>query len=88
LTLEIVDLRGGGAQTRPAPARIALDPDVVGSVRGILGDVRERGEEAVLDATMRFDGADLRGPGLVVSPAERRRSPRWPTERRRCLPWT
>jgi histidinol dehydrogenase len=47
-----------------------VDPDVAATVRGVIDDVRERGDAALLDLTLKFDGADLRERGLVVSPEE------------------
>ena len=70
MTLEIIDLRGAPRRARLTPRRIALDPEVVESVRGIVARVREGGDGALLDATLRFDGADLRASGLVVTSEE------------------
>ena len=71
MTLDIVDLRDGAAPSEPlAPRRAALDPDVVERVREIVARVRAEGDAALLDLALRFDGADLRGTGLVVSPEE------------------
>jgi histidinol dehydrogenase len=68
LTLQIVDLRG--RTERLVPPRLALEPEVVQAVRGILADVRAKGDDALLELTLRFDGAELRTSGLVVSPEE------------------
>jgi histidinol dehydrogenase len=71
LTLQIVDLRDAATSAeRLAPRRPALDPDVISSVREIIGRVREEGDEALLDLTLRYDGADLRPAGLLVAPEE------------------
>jgi histidinol dehydrogenase len=69
LTLETLDLRGGAVFERP-PRRAALDPDVVERTREIVARVRAEGDAALLDLAVRFDGADLRDSGLVVSPEE------------------
>jgi len=42
-------------------------PDVLASARRIVDDVRERGDAAVLEATQRFDGVDLRATGARVA---------------------
>ena len=70
MTLEIIDLRGGAAVDRPTPRRAALDPGVVERARDIIARVRIEGDAALVDLAMRFDGADLRGSGLLVSPDE------------------
>ena len=75
MTLQIVDLRGSSAE-RLAPRRAALDPEVVAAVREILARVRAEGDAALLDLTLRFDGADLRERGLIVSPEEVARAER------------
>ncbi len=49
-------------------ARPEPDTDVVGTVRAILADVRERGDEALLEYTERFDGVRLYA--LEVTPEE------------------
>ncbi len=48
---------------------INADIDMV--VRRILADVRNRGDEAVLDYTQRFDRIDLTACGLLISLSER-----------------
>lgn len=45
------------------------EPEVIAAVRTIVDDVRERGDAAVLDATRRFDGVDLRATGARVDAA-------------------
>ena len=42
--------------------RYTASADVSGTVAGILSDVMENGDEAVLRYTRRFDGADLQTP--------------------------
>ena len=57
--LNRLDLRGFAGDLRdrlPRPAVAAEGP--VGAVRDILADVRERGDEAVVEYTARFDGVD------------------------------
>ncbi len=49
-------------------ARPEPDTDVAGTVRAILADVRERGDEALLEYTERFDGVRL--DALEVTPEE------------------
>jgi len=38
---------------------LTFDPEIEASVRGIVDNVRRRGDEAVLEYTSRFDGVDL-----------------------------
>ena len=45
-------------------------PDVQSAVSAIIADVRARGDEALADYTLNFDGADLRSLGIAVSKAE------------------
>ena len=66
--LELLDLRT--RRERLAPRRLEIDPSVEQTVREILARVRHEGDAALLDLTLRFDGADLRERGLVVTPAE------------------
>lgn len=70
--LRRLDLRGStptGAQVRRLLPRAAIDVDVaVEAVRPVCEDVRDRGDEAVLDAAVRFDG--VRPPHLRVPAAE------------------
>jgi len=66
--LELLDLRD--RRERLEPRRLEIDPDVSDTVRGILARVREEGDDALLELTLRFDGADLRERGLVVTPDE------------------
>jgi histidinol dehydrogenase len=51
-------------------AKREVSEDVDATVRGILADVRARGDAAVLDYTARFDRLTLDAPGLRVSEAE------------------
>ncbi|MFB3739167.1 MAG: histidinol dehydrogenase [Candidatus Velamenicoccus archaeovorus] len=64
--LELLDLRD--RRERLEPRRLETDPDVSTAVRGIVDRVRAEGDDALLDLTLRFDGADLRERGLVVGP--------------------
>jgi histidinol dehydrogenase len=66
--LELLDLRD--RRERLEPRRLEIDPHVSETVRGIVRRVREEGDDALLDLTLRFDGADLRERGLVVSAGE------------------
>jgi histidinol dehydrogenase len=66
--LELLDLRE--RRERLEPRRLEIDPSVSETVRQILARVRDEGDEALFDLTLRFDGADLRERGLVVSPDE------------------
>ena len=51
-------------------AKREVSEDVDATVRGILADVRARGDAAVLDYTARFDRLELKAEGLRVSEAE------------------
>jgi len=66
--LELLDLRT--RRERLEPRRLETDPSVAQTVRDIIRRVRAEGDAALLDLTLRFDGADLRDTGLVVTPAE------------------
>lgn len=66
--LELLDLRD--RRERLEPRRLEIDPDVSDTVRGLIQRVRDEGDDALLELTLRFDGADLRAHGLVVSPDE------------------
>jgi histidinol dehydrogenase len=64
-----LDLRGAGGDLRarlPRPAAAGAGP--VEAVREILADVRERGDEALRELTLRFDGVAV--DELRVPPAE------------------
>jgi histidinol dehydrogenase len=66
--LELLDLRE--RRERLEPRRLEIDPHVSDTVREIIRRVREDGDAALLELTQRFDGADLRERGLVVTPGE------------------
>jgi histidinol dehydrogenase len=66
--LERIDLRERRA--RLEPRRLDPDPSVSDAVRSILARVRDAGDAAVLDMTLRFDGADLRHRGLTATADE------------------
>jgi len=68
LALSIIDLRG--REERLAPRHMALDLDVVVRVRDVVSRVRAEGDAALLDLTLRYDGADLTATGLTVSSEE------------------
>jgi histidinol dehydrogenase len=66
--LELLDLRA--RRERLEPRFLEIDPHVSETVRGIVQRVRDEGDDALIDLALRFDGADLRERGLVVSPDE------------------
>jgi histidinol dehydrogenase len=66
--LELLDLRE--RRERLEPRRLEIDPHVSDTVREIVRRVREEGDAALFELTQRFDGADLRERGLVVTPGE------------------
>jgi histidinol dehydrogenase len=66
--LELLDLRD--RRERLEPRRLETDPHVSDTVREIVRRVRDEGDAALLDLTLRFDGADLRERGLLVDPGE------------------
>lgn len=66
--LELLDLRD--RRERLEPRRLEIDPHVSDTVRGIVRRVGDEGDDALLELTLRFDGADLRESGLVVSADE------------------
>ena len=70
--LELLDLRD--RRERLEPRSLEIDPSVSDAVRGIIERVRAEGDEAMFDLTLKFDGADLRGIGLTVSPQEFQRA--------------
>ena len=47
-----------------------FEPDLMSSIETIFGDVRRRGDQAVLEATGRFDRVHLTAERLAVSEAE------------------
>ncbi len=66
--LELLDLRD--RRERLEPRRLEIDPTVSDTVRDIVRRVRDEGDDALNELTLRFDGADLRETGLVVSAKE------------------
>jgi len=66
--LELLDLRE--RRERLEPRRLEIDPHVSDTVRTIVQRVRDEGDDALIDLAQRFDGAELRENGLVVSPEE------------------
>jgi histidinol dehydrogenase len=72
--LELLDLRS--RRERLEPRRLEIDPSIAETVRGIVRRVRAEGDAALMDLTLRFDGADLRQTDLLVSPAEFERAER------------
>ena len=66
--LELLDLRE--RRERLEPRRLEIDPHDADTVRQILARVRAEGDAALLDLTLRFDGAELRERGLLVTPDE------------------
>jgi histidinol dehydrogenase len=70
--LELLDLRD--RRERLEPRSLEIDPRVAETVRGIIERVRGEGDDALLDLTLRFDGADLRDAGLIAAPEEFRRA--------------
>ena len=67
---DVVDLGGPEAAASSLRARIPRAADVEDEVRAIIGDVRERGDAAVLDYTRRFDTPTADSEGLIVSAQE------------------
>lgn len=66
--LELLDLRE--RRERLEPRRLEIDPHVSDTVAAIVRRVRDEGDDALLDLALRFDGADLRERGLLVTPQE------------------
>ncbi len=66
--LELLDLRS--RRERLEPRRLEVEPPISEAVRDIIRRVRDEGDAALVDLTLRFDGADLRPAGLVVSDSE------------------
>jgi histidinol dehydrogenase len=82
--LELLDLRD--RRERLEPRRLEIDPHVSGTVREIVRQVRDEDDDALFDLTLRFDGADLRERGLLVTAEEFRSSvDAIPSELRRAL---
>lgn len=67
--IRVVNRRDVNLSSYRAGVTRILD-DVSGQVRDIIEDVRDRGDEALFDYTLKFDGVDLKQPGLMVSPEE------------------
>ena len=65
--LRVLDL--GRGDPPPAPAPVALDPNVVEGVRTILDRVRSEGDRALVALTKEHDGADVEGR-IGVQPEE------------------
>jgi histidinol dehydrogenase len=66
---EIDELR-----SRLAARSVALDSELLAQVGAIIGDVRKRGDVALVEYTRRFDGVELRADELRVSEATLRDS--------------
>ena len=67
-------------------ARRDSEQDVSTAVREIVADVRQRGDKALIELTLRFDGTDLERTGLVVSREEIDEAPsRIPAETMKAL---
>ncbi|MFN2590379.1 MAG: histidinol dehydrogenase [Actinomycetota bacterium] len=64
----MIDLRTGSRAGRPR--RALLDDGVDAAVRAIVADGRARGDQALIELTRRFDGADLSAAGLEAGPEE------------------
>ncbi|HET7113643.1 MAG TPA: histidinol dehydrogenase, partial [Pyrinomonadaceae bacterium] len=43
---------------------VAFDPDLMKEISSIIEDVRQRGDDALIDYTARFDGVELRASDL------------------------
>lgn len=59
---------------RLAKRCVALDADLMKAVASIIDDVRERGDEALIDYTSRFDGIELNTSDLRISEETLRRA--------------
>ena len=59
---------------RLASRAVALDADLMKLVTSIIDDVRERGDEALIDYTTKFDGVQLKPSELRISEEALRRS--------------
>jgi len=57
----------GELVSRLAARSVALDAELLQQVSAIIDDVRRRGDEAVLEYTRRFDGAEIQASELRVS---------------------
>jgi len=65
----VIDLRAAPANL-PMRARPAPTQDVAATVRSIIESVRERGDDALIELTKRFDRADLSAGGLRATASE------------------
>lgn len=71
--LKIIDIRDNGDNglLEKLLSRSQLDrADVLGTVNDIIGNIRKNGDEALLEYTRRFDGADMDAGSLRVTPGE------------------
>ncbi|MEM1011494.1 MAG: histidinol dehydrogenase [Planctomycetota bacterium] len=72
-----LDAPGGAEAARQVVQRLRLDPrslfqddEKTSAVQGILEDVAERGDAAVVDAIRKFDDAQFEAENLVATPQE------------------
>jgi histidinol dehydrogenase len=70
ITLHVSDADFEERFSRFLTTKREASPDVEAAVREIISAVRERGDAALLDYTLRFDRADLTQSGLAVARAE------------------
>jgi histidinol dehydrogenase len=66
--LELLDLRERGE--RLDATRLEIDPTVADTVAGILQRVFVEGDDVLIELAQRFDGADLRAGGVLVTDEE------------------
>ncbi len=66
--LELLDLRERGE--RLDATRLEIDPTVADTVAGILQRVFVEGDDVLIELAQRFDGADLRTGGVLVTDEE------------------
>ncbi|HWC71608.1 MAG TPA: histidinol dehydrogenase [Actinomycetota bacterium] len=66
--LELLDLRERGE--RLDATRLETDPTVADTVAGILQRVFVEGDDVLIELALRFDGADLREGGVLVTDPE------------------
>ncbi|MDP9296155.1 MAG: histidinol dehydrogenase [Actinomycetota bacterium] len=66
--LELLDLRN--RRERLEPRHLEVDPGISATVGGLIERVRTGRDAALLELTLKFDGADLRESGLVATPEE------------------
>ena len=78
--IRLLDLedRDGRAQASLLRASAAPPADVAASVSRTIADVRSRGDDALRELTLRFDGADLADPFVAAS--------QWQALEARCEP--